>query len=87
MCNIYRNGGTNEDCHLCDDCLRVGLRAIKAEVDAALEATGDSDNTAEIVRLTEELGRALHRCSVLESKIYALTTQRAQPATAAEGGA
>ena len=27
---VYRNGGTSEDCHLCDDCLRIGLRALKA---------------------------------------------------------
>lgn len=73
-CNIYRNGGTNEVCHLCDDCLRVGLRAIKAKVDAALEETGGSDQTTEIVRLTEELGKALHRCSVLETKVARETT-------------
>lgn len=72
MCNIYRNGGTSEECHLCDDCLRVGLRAIKVEVDRLLEAASD-DNTAEIVRLTQELGRALHRCSVLEGDVRRLT--------------
>lgn len=34
-----------------------------------LEEAAGSDQTTEIVRLTEELGRARHRCSVLASRV------------------
>jgi hypothetical protein len=33
---VYRNGGTNGHTHLCDDCLRLGLRALRAEIDTML---------------------------------------------------
>lgn len=33
---VYRNGGTSDDCHLCDECLLIGLRALKETIDAAL---------------------------------------------------
>lgn len=53
---VYRNGGTDEATHLCDDCLRIGLRAIKAEVDAALEvAEAGADKDAEIAALKQRL--------------------------------
>jgi hypothetical protein len=72
-CGIYRNGGTSKECHLCDDCLRIGLRSIKVAVDAALEVIGENTTRdAQIVQLTEELGRAQHQCWVLESKIDAM---------------
>lgn len=54
---VYRNGGTSEDTHLCDDCLRIGLRAIKAAVDEALEVVeAGADKDAEIAALTQRLG-------------------------------
>lgn len=34
--DIWRNGGTDETCHLCDECLRVGLLALKQVIDEAL---------------------------------------------------
>lgn len=40
MVSIYRNGGTDEATHLCDDCLRIGLRAIKVTVDAVNSPMG-----------------------------------------------
>lgn len=53
---VYRNGGTGADTHLCDECLRAGLRVIKLEVDRCLEAVEkDADKDAEITRLTDEL--------------------------------
>lgn len=56
---VYRNGGTNESTHLCDDCLRIGLRAIKAEVDTALEIVeAGADKDAEIASLNERLALA-----------------------------
>jgi len=51
---VYRNGGTSEDCHLCDDCLRIGLRALKAEIDAALEEV-TADASAELAELNRRL--------------------------------
>ena len=44
---VWRNGGCAEDTHLCDDCLRVGLRHIKLKVDACLEVIeADTDKDA-----------------------------------------
>ena len=63
---VYRNGGTSDDCHLCDDCLRIGLRKIKAEVDEALGI--EVDHVSEIVRLTDALGHLQHataECGIL----------------------
>lgn len=34
--NMWRNGGTNEHTHMCDDCIIVGLKAAKAFVDESL---------------------------------------------------
>lgn len=36
--SMWRNGGTNEDTHLCDGCIIVGLNEAKRFVDSALEA-------------------------------------------------
>ena len=54
---VYRNGGCSEDTHLCDDCLRIGLRAIKLEVDRLLEVVeADHDKDCEIAVLSNRLG-------------------------------
>lgn len=58
ICNVsvYRNGGTFDDSHLCNECLRVALRAIKVEVSALLgELDTGHDMDAEVTRLTERL--------------------------------
>lgn len=55
---IYRNGGAGEDTHLCNECLRVGLRAIKVELSELLaELDADHDKDAEIAELTERLAK------------------------------
>lgn len=58
---IWRNGGSDNDTHLCDDCLRIGLRVIKLKVDellGAIEANADKD--AELAALTERLALVQH---------------------------
>lgn len=56
--SVYRNGGAGDDTHLCNDCLRIGLRAIKVAVSEALdELDADHDKDREIAELTERLGR------------------------------
>lgn len=58
ICNVsvYRNGGTSDDSHLCNECLRIALRAIKVEVSALLgELDAGHDLDAETARLTERL--------------------------------
>ncbi len=56
--SIYRNGGAGDDTHLCNDCLRIGLRAIKVAVSKALEELdADHDKDATVADLTERLGR------------------------------
>lgn len=59
---VYRNGGTAEETHLCDDCLRIGLRAIKLHVDESLESLeAGRDKDVELAALTERLARLQHR--------------------------
>lgn len=61
MANIYRNGGTDETCHLCNACLLVGLRALLVAIEKAMDVTGgDADKDAEITRLTQQLGKLQH---------------------------
>jgi hypothetical protein len=40
---VYRNGGTDKHTHLCDGCLTVGLREIKAHVDELLGAQSPTE--------------------------------------------
>lgn len=59
ICNagIWRNGGSDETTHICDDCIRIGLRHIKLKVDellGTLEAGRDKDQ--ELAALTQRLG-------------------------------
>lgn len=60
--SIFRNGGTSESTHLCDDCLRVGVRAIKVRLDELLGEI-DPDHYAEktIADLTDRLALEQHR--------------------------
>lgn len=39
--SIWRNGGTNAQTHMCDDCIVVGLQAAKRFVDGALNSLGE----------------------------------------------
>jgi hypothetical protein len=56
--SVYRNGGTSGDTHLCDDCLRIGLRDIKLKVDEMLEVVEEgADKDAELAQLTERLSK------------------------------
>jgi len=58
---VYRNGGPNDECHLCDDCLRIGLRDIKTEVDRMLEVVeAGADKDAEIADLQRRLAKEQH---------------------------
>lgn len=60
--SIYRNGGTNESTHLCDECLRVGLRAIKVRLDALLDRLDAShDKEKDLAELTEMLATVQFR--------------------------
>jgi hypothetical protein len=63
ICNagVWRNGGSNEDTHICDECIRIGLRVIKLRVDELLESLdADRDKDAELKELTQRLGRLQH---------------------------
>src|SRR5690606_14461344 len=56
--SIYRNGGVDEFTHLCNECLRVGVRALKVELSEALgELDTGHDKDAEIVELTARLAK------------------------------
>lgn len=53
---VYRNGGTGEDAHLCDRCLTIGLRALKVEIDRALDVADETtDRAAELMALTNRI--------------------------------
>lgn len=41
--NMWRNGGTSAETHMCDDCIVVGLKAAKAFVDGALSSLSGTD--------------------------------------------
>lgn len=59
---IYRNGGTNSDTHLCDDCLAIGLRALKTRIDILLGLlSADIDLHTQIAALTQRVARLQHR--------------------------
>lgn len=63
ICNagIWRNGGSDGDTHLCDDCLRVGLRVLKLKIDEALEVVeAGTDRLDEVAELTERLALLQH---------------------------
>lgn len=54
--SVYRNGGTNDSTHLCNECLRIGLRAIKVRVCELLDELDlGHDKDAEIAELTKRL--------------------------------
>lgn len=55
---VWRNGGGSEETtHICDDCLRIGLRAIKVKVDELLgEIEAGGDKNAELTELTQRVG-------------------------------
>lgn len=56
--SIYRNGGVDEFTHLCNECLRVGVRALKVELSEVLgELDTGHDKDAEIVELTARLAK------------------------------
>lgn len=59
--SIYRNGGTDARTHLCDDCLRIGLRAMKVAISELLaELDGDFNKDEHIVYLTSRLAHTQH---------------------------
>lgn len=50
---IWRNGGTGINTHLCNDCLRIGLIALKAEIGKLL---GEESHESELADVTQRLG-------------------------------
>lgn len=36
--SLYRNGGSNEDTHICDACIVVGLKHLRQRIEADLQA-------------------------------------------------
>lgn len=84
---VWRNGGTGSDTHLCDDCLRIGLRAIKLKVDALLESIEEgADKDAEIADLTQRLGKLqfhyqslVHTHNRMQSRMKALLALVKEP--------
>jgi len=63
---VWRNGGSGEDTHLCDDCIRIGLRVIKLKVDEMLGAVeSDADKDTELAALTQRLGLMQHSHQLL----------------------
>lgn len=60
--SVYRNGGTDRGTHLCDDCLRIGVRAIKVRIDELLEELGEEhDKDKALAELTERLATSQFR--------------------------
>lgn len=54
---VWRNGGSDDKTHICDECLRIGLRAIKLKVDELLgEIEIGNDKDQELATLTQRLG-------------------------------
>lgn len=68
--SVYRNGGRCETMHLCDDCLRIGLRHLMCVASRLLEETATDEYVAanEIAELTERLGET-------QSKLNNLTLE------------
>lgn len=55
--SILRNGGTGPSTHLCDACLSIALRAIKAHIAELLsELDADHDKDQSLAQLTARLG-------------------------------
>lgn len=60
---VYRNGGSDEHTHLCDDCIRTGLRVLKLEIDSLLSELDDGhDKDSEIAHLTARLAALQAQC-------------------------
>lgn len=55
---VRRNGGDGDDTHICNECLRIGLREIKVRIsDLLAELDAGHDKDAELSELTERLAR------------------------------
>lgn len=58
---VVRNGGTDEETHLCDDCLRIGLRALYTRIGTLLgEMEPGLIKDTEIASLTAKLAHERH---------------------------
>lgn len=58
---VWRNGGADEKTHICDECLRIGLREIKLHIDELLGSIeADHDKDKELAELTQRLARVQH---------------------------
>jgi hypothetical protein len=59
--SVYRNGGTCDETHLCDECLRIGLRYLHVTIGEMLdESDAGRDKDKEIAELTQRLGKLQH---------------------------
>jgi hypothetical protein len=53
---VWRNGGSNDETHICDECLRIGLRSIKVAVSTLLdELDAGHSKDVEMAELTARL--------------------------------
>lgn len=60
--SVYRNGGTSSDTHLCDECLRIAVRALKVQLDTLLgELDEGHDKDAELAGLAQRVSALQYR--------------------------
>jgi len=64
---VWRNGGSDRTTHLCDECIRVAVRAIKVRLDAALDTLDEGHD------LQSELVATTRRLASLQSEHHNLT--------------